>query len=1193
MENSTEGTQPRIFSKTYSYLLTSPDDGRLSTGDDRDIDQPEGSSPDSSQIDKIKSAIFDNEPEDVENLLKENKALVRVEFDFTFNEDDSDESWTSQGMTPLAFAARLGHIEICRILLNYGADVAAKTKSNRTNMFWLAVLNEYTDIADLLFEEAEKANVNILELRSIQGDTALIRFAFLGELSLVEYLLRKGAAIQAKEDGSEDTALHNAAMEDHYEVVEMLLNLKEAPEIRELKNKSGQTPLLTAAQFGKSQIASLLLDKGADYNIIDNDGNTALHYAAISGDRELAERLLALKQMVSDSPNEPNATSAVKSSRLLNMTNKNEDTPLALALSSEQEAVFAFLLESGAKTDIESHNGDTLLHRAAKTGQLNIVKKLLPASIEGAESVKAEPVRNILGETPMMLAAQEDKFDVVEYLLSRNETFTEKGMKLEKAMFSAAHDGHIRLIQGLWGNPHLREIRDSSERTPLLIASQYGHAEIVEHLCQNGANFEAKDDVGDTPIGNAIYRSSASMVKCLLNHGADQTATNEVGRNVLHFVSYLDDPSEFVQILLADSLERLGKALSAEDCNGDTPLCDACRNASPSGEFVVFQLLGSKVYFPGNPTEDRPHQSPAVERDLVRDWLKNWTQERRVLRDKQKERGVRERKKRERGEEETQVEQSRLENGDAKSTSSKKLKQNNHTLNTSLDTKEDEANAKDNQAELKDNRTREDSKRIKSVIYWAILNNDKELVNLAMIEGGSPTLENEQEQKGATWLHVAALSNSPEVISSIDDWEKLIQRKTEKGVTPLHVAARMGHQLVLRKLLRKLAELDEDKRLETLQEGRASEVLSAIIHETEDNENLISLAAAKQEEDKLNAKHLKQKCQRKIFKETERTQDVGGSTHHSETSRKHLELEKGKSGHDEGLLFELWQTVIAEINATLAWKTSECSSFPYGLDAEYIVKSAASVYTIMDEDQLQVFEIKGLIAGASGQETGSGKASNSSSNFLMWTAKHDFPLAFCWLLSSGEYFGEAHIEDCEKAMRSGLAREQSSVSVEKQPNRRGIIESLLRNQPPVRQCKDDTQDPSFLSSVPYSETRTGTVIDISRAQGQIYHNFNLKRAQIFEFIYDGPQKLMASNETYDCQAVIKNLFPTKSGTETSQAQDDSKKKKVLNPSSKETDRAGIRSTQKKVRWLHLPVNDVSFPLPQSGRSILVPSRICL
>jgi len=70
------------------------------------------------------------------------------------------------GLTPLMVAATLGHGETARILLQAGADRAARTKRHGTNALWLAGYKGHTDVTKLLLgvepgSEADRMRIEV------------------------------------------------------------------------------------------------------------------------------------------------------------------------------------------------------------------------------------------------------------------------------------------------------------------------------------------------------------------------------------------------------------------------------------------------------------------------------------------------------------------------------------------------------------------------------------------------------------------------------------------------------------------------------------------------------------------------------------------------------------------------------------------------------------------------------------------------------------------------------------------------------------------------------------------------------------------------------------------------------------------------------------------------------------------------
>jgi uncharacterized protein len=101
-------------------------------------------------------------------------------------------------------------------------------------------------------------NSSLLEAHNTDGWTPLHLAAFFGHPALLEALLDKGAAVDARSTNA-------------------------------MKN----TPLHAAAAGGKADMVKLLLEKGADANARQEGGWTALHAAAQSGNRPMVEVLLA------------------------------------------------------------------------------------------------------------------------------------------------------------------------------------------------------------------------------------------------------------------------------------------------------------------------------------------------------------------------------------------------------------------------------------------------------------------------------------------------------------------------------------------------------------------------------------------------------------------------------------------------------------------------------------------------------------------------------------------------------------------------------------------------------------------------------------------------------------------------------------------------------------------------------------
>lgn len=87
--------------------------------------------------------------------------------------------------------------------------------------------------------------------------------------------------------------IHTAVVTGNLETV--LQHIAAGSDINVKDPFGGSTPLISAAVFGKTHIAKMLMDAGAQLNVQNNDGSTALHTAAFFCRPEIVKMLLEKK----------------------------------------------------------------------------------------------------------------------------------------------------------------------------------------------------------------------------------------------------------------------------------------------------------------------------------------------------------------------------------------------------------------------------------------------------------------------------------------------------------------------------------------------------------------------------------------------------------------------------------------------------------------------------------------------------------------------------------------------------------------------------------------------------------------------------------------------------------------------------------------------------------------------------------
>jgi ankyrin repeat protein len=85
--------------------------------------------------------------------------------------------------------------------------------------------------------------------------------------------------------------IHSATVLGDLEVIQQ--HIKAGTDLDEGEPTLGSSPLISAAVFGKTEIARALIEAGADVNLKNKEGSTALHSAAFLCRVEIVEMLLA------------------------------------------------------------------------------------------------------------------------------------------------------------------------------------------------------------------------------------------------------------------------------------------------------------------------------------------------------------------------------------------------------------------------------------------------------------------------------------------------------------------------------------------------------------------------------------------------------------------------------------------------------------------------------------------------------------------------------------------------------------------------------------------------------------------------------------------------------------------------------------------------------------------------------------
>ena len=184
--------------------------------------------------------------------------------------------------------------------------------------------------------------------------------------------------------------IHEAAKKGELEKIQKILD--ENPELLDIPDKSGFTPLHWAVIYGKKDMIEYLLGRGADIKG---------HNKALRGWTPLQAALFAHNNTVADL--------LAAHGALEDLARKEGMTYLYLAASSGNASLIEKLIEKGTPAAATNKYRDTPLHKAAAKGQIEAAETLLK---HGAEI----DAKNLKGEAPIHVAKLSGQVKMVAFL---------------------------------------------------------------------------------------------------------------------------------------------------------------------------------------------------------------------------------------------------------------------------------------------------------------------------------------------------------------------------------------------------------------------------------------------------------------------------------------------------------------------------------------------------------------------------------------------------------------------------------------------------------------------------------------------------------------------------------------------------------------------------------------------------------
>jgi len=228
----------------------------------------------------------------------------------------------------------------------------------------------------------------------------------------------------------------------------------------------GPMTLIAAADAGRIDVVTMLLEGRADPDARSVDGETPLHRAAYWAKQDIVELLL-------DARSDPSAR------------DKKGKTPMRK--SYDNPDIVAALLRAGAGPNAVDESGRTTLHRSAENGHVDVIEVLVRA---GADA----NIGNLEMETPL---------------------------------HEAANFGQVASLQALLRAKGNVDAEDTYGATPLHFAAYGGHACIAKILVEAGADVLKVNKDGEIPLKSAEQGKKTEVAEYLRAQGGVLSSDSE------------------------------------------------------------------------------------------------------------------------------------------------------------------------------------------------------------------------------------------------------------------------------------------------------------------------------------------------------------------------------------------------------------------------------------------------------------------------------------------------------------------------------------------------------------------------------------------------------------------------------------------------------------------------------------------
>uniref|UniRef100_T1IVP2 Uncharacterized protein n=1 Tax=Strigamia maritima TaxID=126957 RepID=T1IVP2_STRMM len=344
----------------------------------------------------------------------------------------------------------------------------------------------------------------------------------------INHFLKQVPHFQSKID-----AIHEAVAQGKLREVQSLLDRKKLAMCR---SQTGASPLHTAVLNNQTSIAKYILEKfPTAIQARDNQGRTALHYAAVTSDE--GEMYKILLEYGADK-------------KATDMRGKIPEyylqNPEEMPLKNLRDGAISKVTRRNDKRNDRGRNTDT----TSIPSKIEVRMLIQKADLNKLEAIVLNGYGDrLLGESSVNSRVKEFLDQVPEFMIKVANLHT------------AAVEGSLRDVRNLLDRRTLAIARDPYGANVLHRSVVHNHHNIVKYLVHNyPETINTTDFDGRTPLHYSVAVEDERIYKTLIGAGADESIKDNKGNTAIY---YKEHPEELDLLEMQNRINRMRSRMQA------------------------------------------------------------------------------------------------------------------------------------------------------------------------------------------------------------------------------------------------------------------------------------------------------------------------------------------------------------------------------------------------------------------------------------------------------------------------------------------------------------------------------------------------------------------------------------------------------------------------------------------------------